>query len=251
MRHGRALALALALAIAIAVAWLASPRTGSTPHGSQTPEPAPSPSSVGVLRGTLAPATPAQVARSLRWLAQLRTTTGQPTSTYRRAAFGSAWTDIDHNGCNQRDDVLLRDAEPGTTTVGQQGRCDHDVLAGAWTDPYGGQRIRLDDAKDARQSQQVQIDHLVPLEDAWRSGASRWTGQRRTTYANTLSVLVAAGGSANEAKGSKSPAEWVPLRQATRCPYAVAWIRVKHTWGLTVTDDERRSLALLLNRCPT
>src|SRR5213592_3312418 len=60
------------------------------------------------------------------------------TLGYQRAAFGSDWVDTDHDGCNQRDDVLLRDAEPGTTRVQQQGSCDHDVVAGTWHDPYTG-----------------------------------------------------------------------------------------------------------------
>src|SRR5262245_34826236 len=60
------------------------------------------------------------------------------TEGYDRDQFGSDWVDTDHDGCNQRDDVLLRDAVPGTTRVGQQGACDHDVLAGTWHDPYTG-----------------------------------------------------------------------------------------------------------------
>ena len=62
---------------------------------------------------------------------------------YRRDAFGSDWVDTDHNGCNQRDDVLLRDAVPGTTTVARQGACDHDVLAGTWHDPYTGRTLTV------------------------------------------------------------------------------------------------------------
>lgn len=220
--------------------------TASTDPGDKRP---PASSSAGVLRGTLGPAKADQVTRSVRWLAQLPTTAGKPASSYRREAFGAVWKDIDDNQCNQRDDVLLRDAEPSTTKVGRQSRCDHDVLAGTWVDPYGGETIRLEDAKAPGQSQRVQIDHLVPLEEVWRSGGSYWSEQRRETYANTLDVLVASGGSANEAKGSRSPAEWVPARQATRCPYAVAWVRLKHTWGLTVTSEERRSLEQLLARC--
>lgn len=54
---------------------------------------------------------------------------------YLRDAFGSAWADVDGNGCNQRDDVLLRDSTPDTTRTAPQGACDHDVLAGTWVDP--------------------------------------------------------------------------------------------------------------------
>ena len=74
---------------------------------------------------------------------------------YSRDAFGQAWKDIDDNGCNQRDDVLLRDAVPGSTQVQQQGPCDHDVLAGTWLDPYSGARLVFTDLKDLRQAQAI------------------------------------------------------------------------------------------------
>ena len=69
---------------------------------------------------------------------------------YFRDAFGRAWADVDGDGCNQRDDVLLRDAVSGSVRVQRQGRCDHDVLAGTWVDPYTGARLRFTDLKDLR-----------------------------------------------------------------------------------------------------
>ena len=95
------------------------------------------------------------------------------TQGYDRDAFGSDWIDTDHDGCNQRDDVLLRDAVPGTTRVAQQDACDHDVLAGTWHDPYTGRTLRFTDLKDLSQAEAIQIDHVVPLAEAWVSGARR------------------------------------------------------------------------------
>jgi hypothetical protein len=86
---------------------------------------------------------------------------------YDRGAFGTAWADTDHNGCNQRDDVLLRDAVAGTVRSGQQGRCDHDVLGGTWVDPYTGRTLTFADLKEPHQAQAIQIDHVVPLSEAW------------------------------------------------------------------------------------
>ena len=125
---------------------------------------------------------------------------------YRREAFGTPWRDVDGNGCNQRDDVLLRDAVPGSTRVAAQGRCQHDVLAGEWLDPYSGRTLVLDDLKDRSQAQKVQIDHVVPLAEVWRSGASTWSAERRNTYANTLDVLLAVDGPTNGAKSDQDPA---------------------------------------------
>jgi hypothetical protein len=146
---------------------------------------------------------------------------------YFRAAFGPAWKDIDGNGCNQRDDVLLRDAEPDSAHVQRQGACDHDVLAGTWVDPYSGAQLAFTDLKDPGQSQAIQIDHVVPLAEAWVSGASSWTPRRRLRHANDLADLVAASGPVNESKGSSDPAAWRP-KKGYECSYAVRWVAIKH-----------------------
>ncbi|MFS3127501.1 hypothetical protein ACLM5J_03755 [Nocardioides sp. Bht2] len=110
-----------------------------------------------VTPGTAPPLSPERAATLLDGLRQAPR--ARPTD-YQRKAFGSAWRDTDRNGCNQRDDVLLRDAVPGSTRVQQQGRCDHDVLAGTWRDPYSGRTLQLDDLKNPSQAQAVQIDHV-------------------------------------------------------------------------------------------
>ena len=167
---------------------------------------------------------------------------------YDRDAFGSAWADLDGNGCNQRDDVLLRDAAPGSVTVGRQGRCDHDVLAGTWVDRYTGRALTFDDLKDLRQAQAIQIDHVVPLAEAWRSGASSWSSSRRHRFANDLGVLLAVDGPTNASKGDDDPAAWRP-RQAFQCEYAVRWVAVKSDWSLAVDRSEARALRDMLAAC--
>lgn len=165
---------------------------------------------------------------------------------YERDAFGSAWTDVDDNGCNQRDDVLLRDAL--TASVQPQGTCDHDVVAGSWRDPYTGVRLTFGDLKDPRQAQAIQIDHVVPLAEAWVSGAREWPDRRRLRFANDLDNLLAVDGPTNQAKGADDPAAWRP-RQDHQCAYAQRWIRVKQTWDLAVDRGERDALAQLLSFC--
>ncbi len=168
---------------------------------------------------------------------------------YDRDAFGEAWSDVDGNGCNQRDDVLLRDAEPGTVETARQGACDHDVLAGTWVDPYSGTRLVMTDMKDPAQAQAVQIDHVVPLAEAWRSGASAWSDARRERFANDLAVLVASDGATNQSKGDEDPAAWLPT-QDFQCDYALTWVAVKEAWSLAVDDSETSALAGMLERCP-
>ena len=172
------------------------------------------------------------------------------TQGYARDAFGQAWSDIDGNGCNQRDDVLLRDAVPGTARVQRQGACDHDVLAGTWTDPYTGARLTFTDLKDLRQAQAIQIDHVVPLAEAWVSGASAWGATRRGRYANDLLVLVASSGAVNASKGAYDPAAWRP-KAAYQCAYASRWIQIKHRWQLGVDPSEVRALEEMLASCRT
>jgi hypothetical protein len=198
---------------------------------------------------TVAPVPVGTPREALRQLDALEVGPRAPSGPrYDRDAFGTAWADTDGNGCNQRDDVLLRDAEPGSVTVTEQGACDHDVLAGTWVDPYTGRTLTFDDLKDPRQSQAIQIDHVVPLAEAWRSGASSWPDRRRRSFANDLTVLLAADGPTNATKGDGDPAAWRP-RQAYQCEYAVRWVAVKADWELTVDRGEARALREMLAAC--
>jgi hypothetical protein len=185
-------------------------------------------------------------------LAQLRTLPWGPRRApvgYDRDAFGTAWLDIDGNGCNQRDDVLLRDAVPGTARYAQQGRCDHDVLAGSWLDPYTGRRLTFTDLKDPQQAEAIQIDHLVPLAEAWASGADGWDTRRREQFANDLAELLAVDGPTNAAKSDDDPAAWRPRKQF-QCTYAVRWVATKSAWHLDADRSERRALKEMLGTCP-
>lgn len=171
-----------------------------------------------------------------------------PDTAYDRDAFGYAWADTDGNGCNQRDDVLLRDAVPGTAVVARQGACDHDVLAGTWVDPYTGATLTFTDLKDPAQAQAIQIDHVVPLSEAWASGAWAWTERRRERFANDLAELLAVDGPTNMSKGDDDPAAWRP-RKAFQCEYAVRWIATKARWDLAVDASEVRALEEMLGYC--
>jgi hypothetical protein len=156
--------------------------------------------------------------------------------------------DTDDNGCNQRDDVLLRDAVRGTTRVRTQGACDHDVVAGTWHDPYTGRTLTFTDLKDLRQAEAIQIDHVVPLAEAWVSGARRWSRTRRETFANDLDELLAVDGPTNMSKGDGDPASWRP-RRGYQCTYARRWIATKTRYHLTVDGSEKSALDQMLALC--
>jgi hypothetical protein len=133
-------------------------------------------------------------------------------------------------------------------TVAVQGSCRHDVLAGAWLDPYTGRVLRFDDLKDPNQAQAIPIDHIVPLAEAHRSGADTWDEQRRTAFANDPANLLTVDAGANAEKGDQDPARWRPVRTSW-CAYAIAWISVKDRWQLAVDDAERAALVTMLAAC--
>lgn len=190
-----------------------------------------------------------QPAASREDLDGLRVVERSSTDTsYSRSAFGGSWVDTDRNGCNQRDDVLLRDAVPGSVRVQQQGSCGHDVIAGEWIDPYNGKRIALENLKDTRQAQAIQIDHIVPLKEAWLSGAREWPEAKRVAFANDLQELAAVDGPTNASKGDGDPAAWRPRKQY-QCAYANRWVGTKRKWDLAADPSEITALQQMLRYC--
>ncbi len=140
-------------------------------------------------------------------------------------------------GCNTREVVLKRDGDG----VKVDDKCR--PTSGSWTSPYDG--------KTWTDPSDVDIDHVVPLAEAWRTGADAWTDEERERFANDLEGenLLAVTDSVNQAKGDKGPEEWRPPLESYRCTYAIKWIDVKHTWDLTVEQDEVAALEDMLDRC--
>ena len=138
--------------------------------------------------------------------------------------------------CDVRDSVLKRDG----TKVKLSG-CN--VVAGTWKSIYDG--------KTLTSPTQVDIDHLVPLANAWRSGASAWTTAQREDFANDLDdpQLVAVSASSNRSKGDQDPSTWKPTDPSSWCVYAEDWIAVKTHWKLTVTTTEKSALDDMLGKC--
>lgn len=146
------------------------------------------------------------------------------------------WSD-QGNSCNTREVVLKRDG----TNVQQDSSCA--AVSGSWFSPYDGATWRA--ASD------VDIDHVVPLAAAWRTGASSWTTSQRQAFANDLSApqLIAVTDNVNQEKSDKAPDQWKPPLVSFWCTYATDWITVKHYYGLTVTTAEKSALGDMLGRC--
>ncbi|MGW4696650.1 HNH endonuclease family protein [Kitasatospora cineracea] len=154
---------------------------------------------------------------------------------YSRAKFPH-WA-IQWGTCDTREVVLARDG----VDVVQDGQCR--AIAGTWTSVY--------DDKVLTAASQVDIDHMVPLAAAWRSGADGWDTAKRKAFANDLehSQLVAVSAASNRSKADKSPDAWRPPALGYWCTYSRAWTDIKHVYGLSVTEQEKAALNEMLDTC--
>jgi hypothetical protein len=159
--------------------------------------------------------------------------------TYDRDEFAD-WIDESGNGCDTRAEVLKEES----ITPAQIDGFGCRVVAGDWVSHFDGEETS--DPSD------LDIDHLVPLSEAWRSGASEWTPERRRAFANDLDepvALIAVTAASNRAKGDKDPADWQPSNREYWCDYASDWVKVKVRWELTADQAEVEALRNMLASC--
>ncbi len=181
------------------------------------------------------PPTPISAATARTYLGQLTVQAEGSSSGYSRDLFPH-W--ITQSGaCNTRETVLKRDGKNVVTNSS----CA--ATSGTWYSEYDGATWSA--AAD------VDIDHIIPLAEAWRSGANSWTTSRRQSFANDLTrpQLIAVTDNVNQSKGDQDPAEWLPSRTAYRCTYARMWVQVKQYYGMTVDSAEKSALQGILNGC--
>jgi hypothetical protein len=178
-------------------------------------------------------APPAAIAR--KELAGLTIATPHSMAGYSRAKFPHWITQ--HGTCDTREVVLQRDGR-GVTTDAQ---CR--AVSGTWVSDYDG--------KTFTSASQLDIDHVVPLANAWRSGADTWTTPQRQRFANDLTdpQLIAVSASSNRAKGDQDPSTWKPPLASYWCTYARMWTHIKHLYALNVTQPEETTLQTMLDTC--
>lgn len=157
---------------------------------------------------------------------------------YERDSFRH-WIDEDDDGCETRAEVLLEEA---TTKPVQGDRCK--LTGGVWMSYYD--EVEVTDAK------KLDIDHMVPLAEAWDSGAYDWTSERRQAYANDLGSdrsLVAVTAKTNRSKADRDPAQWLPPAKSAHCTYAADWTAAKLRWKLNADKAEKTALLDLAKDC--
>lgn len=161
-------------------------------------------------------------------------------SGYDRDLF-AGWIDADGDGCDTREEVLIAESRISATT-GSGCR----VITGQWYSYF--------DAVWVTNSSELDIDHLVPLAEAWDSGAHSWDSASRRQFSNDLDdsrALIAVTASSNRSKSDRDPADWLPPDRSYHCAYVADWVVIKHRWQLSVDTAERAAIHRVIGGCGT
>ena len=168
-----------------------------------------------------------------------------PKTGYTRDQFGQAWADVDHNGCDTRNDILKRDL---TSIIYKVGTRNCVVASGTLVDRYSGETINF--VRGNITSMEVQIDHVVALSNAWQTGAFKLSADQRKALANDPLNLFAVKGSLNQQKSDGDAATWLPPMKSFRCAYVAQQIAVKAKYSLWVVPPEKAAMVAILAKCP-
>ena len=191
---------------------------------------------LALVAGTSAPAAAATYSAPLTTAIADLTVAAEVRTGYSRDLFPH-WIDADGDGCSTRNEVLLEEADDPPTRTGT---CT--LSGGRWFSYYD--RVSWTNTSD------IDIDHMVPLAEAWDSGARTWTTATRQAYANDLGdyrTLVGVTDNVNQAKGDQDVAQWLP--QYDKCRYLREFVAVKHRWRLTVDSAEKSAMQSLAATC--
>jgi hypothetical protein len=156
------------------------------------------------------------------------------STEYNRSAFGE-WADLDGDCLNTRNELLLADSFIAPTL--SSNGCK--VIRGKWLDIYSGEILTI--------SQNIDVDHLVPLSFAWKYGASNWTDDKKTQFYNDEDNIILTGSSINRSKGDSSPLEWMPKDETFRCEYVSRFIKILSKYSLVLSPDVMQRLDGLLD----
>ena len=162
-----------------------------------------------------------------------------PKTDYSRDQFGAGWATT--LGCDTRNIILNRDL----SGVVIDEKCN--VISGTLNDPYTGKMISF--KRGSGTSDDVQIDHVVALSDAWQKGAQQLSHDTRVLLANDPLELLAVDGPANQEKSDGDAASWLPSYKPFRCQYVARQIAVKQKYSLWVTDSEATAMRTVLSGC--
>lgn len=183
-----------------------------------------------------------QVTATKKMLKNIKTLAAYSTKDYdREGQFGDAWLDVNGNGCDTRNDMLKRDL------VKEVFNDSCEIASGVLRDRYTLKTINF--KRGVGTSLAVQIDHIIPLAFAWRSGAHSWGLGKRVAFANDPINLMAVDGPTNSSKSDSGPDEWLPPNSNYHCTYVIRFTRIAHQYGLRLTASVKRAITSELNAC--
>jgi len=161
---------------------------------------------------------------------------------YDRGVYFGSWIDEDGDCQDTRAEVLIIES---LTTIFFRDSSDCTVDSGEWYDPYTDTIYY--------QASDLDVDHFVPLFEAFMSGGYLWPDHKRKQFANDLlsseDHLIAVEKGENRSKGKKPPHEWMPPNTNYHCEYLANWINIKYLWELTITSQEHKFLQNELQNC--
>jgi hypothetical protein len=143
------------------------------------------------------------------------------------------------NGCDARKSVIISEAI--VKPVVEKGCV---IKGGEWLSIYDNVKVT--------EAGKLDVDHMVPLAEAWDSGASAWDDSKRELYANDQTDprhLIAVTGSSNRSKSDQDPADWIPTNKAYLCTYIENWVSIKVRWNLTIDAKEKAALINDIKGC--
>lgn len=162
--------------------------------------------------------------------------------SYDRDLYFGTWVDEDNDCQDTRAEVLILES---LSIISYKDSKQCKVVSGEWYDPYTNNYYYL--ASD------LDVDHFVPLYEAYYAGAYSWTDVKREEYANDIFLfedhLIAVDSGANRSKGKKPPQEWMPTNKDYHCKYLANWIEIKYLWELTITTSEKDFIESELQNC--
>lgn len=214
--------------------------TETTQAPEPTREPAPSPTETQTAQTTSNTAAPAQEVterNNFEYLLGALKIEPEQGAGYDRDFFRH-WIDADSDGCNTRREVLIQESQ---VQVSISGNCQ---VSGQW--------VSLFDLVSTTDPSTFDVDHMVPLKEAWDSGAHSWNASTRTAFANDLGFphsLIAVTARSNRSKSDRDPAQWLPTNSSFHCEYAFRWLAVKYRWSLSIDSQEALQLGRLAANC--
>ena len=166
-----------------------------------------------------------------------------PKTGYAREKFYDTWPKIE--GCSLRQKIIKREFGD-SAVVSTDDNCT--IISGEYNEPYTGSHLIFYQKKDI--SSKIQIDHIVPLSDAWQKGAQNLSEEERYEFATDPLNLLAVDSDTNMKKSNGDAATWLPPNKTFRCQYIARQISVKYKYNLWITQAEYEAMKNILNSCP-